>query len=304
MVWRTALLLVALLFLTNVSKSWASAAQDCQRAHNLISDGRFAEAVRLLNRTIQSNQTYADAYTIRAEAYANLNDFAVARSDCFRALKIDPKAAQAHYWLSVIDWNIEKWEDSLDHINKFIDLRPRDARGYFRRGEVYVQLKQNDKAIADYTRSIDLDPQYYQCLVNRANLLNYKGGDLNTAIADYTQALQLKNKRKDYTRLYPLRAIAYERKGDYQKAIDDYTYVLNLNPDDEDAYAQRAQDYVQLKQYNKAIADYSRAIELVPYDAAPCYVGRAKAYRLLGRNELAQRDLDSARKLDYAGSSE
>jgi tetratricopeptide (TPR) repeat protein len=47
-----------------------------------------------------------------------------------------------------------------------------------------------DRAIADYTEALRLDPKYTFAYYNRGDAYRYNG-DLDRAIADYTEALRL-----------------------------------------------------------------------------------------------------------------
>jgi tetratricopeptide (TPR) repeat protein len=61
-------------------------------------------------------------------------------------------------------------------------------------------------------------------------------------------------------------------------------------------YASRGYQYLLLKQYTRGIDDLSRAIALRP-NYKLNYINRANAYRLSGRPELADTDLQLAKKL-------
>ena len=95
------------------------------------------------------------------------------------------------------------------------------------RARRYVRLHdRNDKAIADYTESIRLDPKNagYRTLRARAWI---EKGDYDKAIADYTEAIRL-NPR--HFLAFNARGLAWSEKGDYGKAIADYNMVIKLNP--------------------------------------------------------------------------
>jgi len=81
-----------------------------------------------------------------------------------------------------------------------------------------------------------------------------KKGELDLAIQDYTQALNLNPK---LAVAYFCRGSAYEKKGELDLAIQDYTQALNLNPKFALASNKRGDAYKQ-----KAIADYRQALEL------------------------------------------
>ena len=64
----------------------------------------------------------------------------------------------------------------------------------------------------------------------------------------------------------------------YAEAIAAFTEAIRLNPNDIEAYFERAQAYAALKKYDEANADYTAVIEKTdaqPYLQASAYVGRA-----------------------------
>jgi len=104
----------------------------------------------------------------------------------------------------------------------------------------------------------------------------------------------------DYDRLVELdpdNADAYHERGDfyydtdqYGKAIADYSRAIELEPGYTSAYFNRAYAYGEISDYDKAIADYSKAIELDPNDAQ-AYYNRALDYHNKGEVPEAQSDL-------------
>ncbi len=73
------------------------------------------------------------------------------------------------------------------------------------------------------------------------------------------------------------RGIAYQTKNEHDKAIEDFSEAIRLDPKDPDAYHRRGIAYHVRKEYSKAIKDYSEAIRLNPKDAVTCY-NRGIAY--------------------------
>jgi tetratricopeptide (TPR) repeat protein len=86
-----------------------------------------------------------------------------------------------------------------------------------------------------------------------------KNGDLQSAIENYTQAIELK---KDYAEAYSKRGSAYLRKHDCENAIKDFSQVIDLKPNDAEAYSGRGEAYRAIDGYVNAIADQTKAIEL------------------------------------------
>jgi tetratricopeptide (TPR) repeat protein len=106
-------------------------------------------------------------------------------------------------------------------------------------------------------------------------------GDYGRAIADYTDAIRIE---PNYVLAFYSRGVAYFNKGDYGRAIADYTESLRLAPRDIIALQNRGHAYQARQDYARAIADYTAAIEIEPKFAYAfndrCYA-RANAGREL-----------------------
>jgi lipoprotein NlpI len=94
-------------------------------------------------------------------------------------------------------------------------------------------------------------------LLARGNA-KYDQGDWDGAIADYTQALQLKS---DYEPAYNNRGNAERQKGDWDAAIRDYTQAIELKPDGETAFGLGGAKEKTGSQWGGTIPDFSKAAE-------------------------------------------
>ncbi|WP_239420375.1 tetratricopeptide repeat protein [Synechococcus sp. KORDI-100] len=81
-------------------------------------------------------------------------------------------------------------------------------------------------AIADYTKAIEINPQYADAYLGRG-LRRYELGDLSGAISDYTKAIKYK---PDSAHAYISRGTIKSKLKDYQGAITDYTKAIEVNP--------------------------------------------------------------------------
>jgi tetratricopeptide (TPR) repeat protein len=84
-----------------------------------------------------------------------------------------------------------------------------DAVSYNNRGVAWAGKGEFDKAIADYTEAIRLDPKYAAAFYNRGMAWDDKG-DNDKAIADYTEAIRLDPK---LAAAYNNRGMAWEGRG-------------------------------------------------------------------------------------------
>jgi tetratricopeptide (TPR) repeat protein len=100
------------------------------------------------------------------------------------------------------------------------------ASAYFNRGIAYKNKSDFDRAIADYTQAIQLNPRDAKPHVNRGNAYSDKG-DFDRAIADYNEAIQLDPK---FAFAYLNRGLANLFNGALPKALADLNQASELDP--------------------------------------------------------------------------
>jgi tetratricopeptide (TPR) repeat protein len=160
-----------------------------------------------------------------------------------------------------------------------------------------------DEAIRLYTKAIKsgelAGEQLKRVYKGRGYGWDYKG-DYDKAIADFSKAIEIDP--KDATTYYS-RGCVWGQKGDYDKAIADYTKAIEIDPKVTGAYVNRGNAWSYKGNYDKAIADYSKAIEIDP-KVAQAYYGRGRAWGEKGDYDKSIVDLTKAieinPKLSYA----
>lgn len=149
---------------------------------------------------------------------------------------------------------------------------------YYNRGNAWSNKGKYNRAIADYTKAIEIDPEYADAYHKRA-LAWKKKGNYKKAVADYKKAAN--EYRKDsiatITRVieidpknaeaYFYRGNVWYDKGDYNNAIADYTQAIEIDPQYAKAYNKRGLAWENKGDYNSAIADYTKTIEIDPKEA-------------------------------------
>ena len=85
----------------------------------------------------------------------------------------------------------------------------------------------------------------------------------------------------------------FYNSGEYQKAIDNYTEAIRLDPKHVKAYNMRGVSYNVLGQHERAIQDYTEAIRFDPQYATP-YYNRGLSYEELGQQDKADADFKRA----------
>jgi tetratricopeptide (TPR) repeat protein len=84
-------------------------------------------------------------------------------------------------------------------------------------------------------------------------------GDLDRAIADYDRAIELD---PDYAHTYFDRGFTYRRKGDQDRAIADYDRAIELDPDFALAFMNRGLAYLDQEDLDRASADFRDVLRI------------------------------------------
>ena len=172
------------------------------------------------------------------------------------------------------------------------------AIAYYMRGRAHFVIQRDprsqgelDRAIADFSSAIELEPNYVEAYTRRGRAYASMKQH-NRAIADYSKVIKLKPRS---SRTYNRRGNVYADKGELERAIADYDKAIKLNPNDSAYYVNRGDAYEAKGQPRRAIADFSRAIEL-----RTAYYIRMNRYGKRGGLDAIISDPDKPIKSDTA----
>jgi len=150
----------------------------------------------------------------------------------------------------------------IEYFTKALELNPRLALAYEKRGLFYYFQEKYDKVIEDYTRYIRLVP--------------------------------------DKADAYRILGMAYLKTGNHDKAIVNFDSAINMAPEMSAAFSYRAEALRLSYQLEGALQDATKAIALngAPRAIADAYKTRGKVYLELGEENLADADFKKSIDLD------
>ena len=187
-------------------------------------------------------------------------------------LEADPLWFPAYYNRAISYANSGRNKEALRDLNYVLANYPDNADAYFNRGIVYENLGSFPNAIKDYTETLQLRPDFILAYHYRG-IARFRMLDLDGALEDYNQALELgKNvlmdaaTAKEYglnsSALYFNRGAVLQKKGNLQRAIQDYTQAINIDPASAQSYFNRAIARLSLSGLEEAKADLEIASRL------------------------------------------
>jgi tetratricopeptide (TPR) repeat protein len=203
------------------------------------------------------------------------------------------------------------WRDGFALWSATAENSPDLAFAYNNRGALYVQKKQPEKAMADFTHAIELASKQRvvkdgKTLLPRKAAVQYASahdhmGKLFAANKDYETALKHFNlaiyydlEKADY---FNNRAATLVKLGKMEEALSDYNSALSLDEKSYEATVNRGMFYYKRGDKKKALEDFETAIALKP--ALPeGYIQAGRIYFEEHRLADAKKVFESALKIE------
>ncbi len=164
-----------------------------------------------------------------------------------------------------------------------------NARQYFKAGLTFSEAGNYKDAVDQFTRSLELDPEYLSSYLERARAceamnelqkaaddlqralsfeqkkeaLYYEAARLNYLLSNFDNALELINRslelKSNYEPAFRMQCLVLLATGDYSGALISINKALALK-DSPENYFYRGQVSEKMKNYDQAESDYSKAI--------------------------------------------
>lgn len=177
------------------------------------------------------------------------------------------------------------YNKSIFYLTKAIEEDPENTFAYYGRGNAYKSINRADKAITDFTKSIDLIGDKYFWL--EGSVYSARGDaylsnkEYEKAIQDYEKAREIGLSIFDSIRLTINLAKAYIESGYDENAMRVYDDSIAFHSEDfvgiAYIYVERGKLFWEREQREKAFEDFSKAIKIAPEDIQ-LYLNRGEFY--------------------------
>lgn len=263
-----------------------------QRALLLISMKRFDEAHRDMQKAVTIDSTKASYFLTLSDIYFAGNRIMYARNALMKASELEPQNLKARSKLAEIYFLLKKYNESLEQTAEMQKISPGNALAYFIRGMCYKETGDTNRALSNFQTAIENDRDYYNAYMQAGVLFQLKNNPV--CIEYFNNALRIKPESEEA--LYG-RALFLQENGDYDRAIQDYTQILKINPRNKNAHYNLGYlHYTYLKVYNQAIKHYDDAIAADP-NYAEAYYSRGLCYEAVGNIGAAKQDYEKSLQL-------
>lgn len=209
-----------------------------------------------------------------------------------KCLTLQPDHKEANMKLAELYFFVKEYGKSVYYLNEVLKKEITNPKAYFMKGMNYKEMGDTAKAISGFQTATEQNPEYYDAFMQLGILTEKQGNAL--AAGYYSTAIKLNPSSEEA--LYG-RGLYYQNHNEVDKAINDYTSILQLNP--QNSLAHYNIGYINMVMLNKpgeAAEHFTHAIES---DSAyvNAWYNRGIAYEMLGRKTDAILDFRRAMEL-------
>lgn len=253
----------------------------------------YDRAIADFSRQLRENPTHIESIQRRAEASRLLGRYEAALADYNHYIALRPNDDRALLSRSLLLSYAGRYREAIVDFTTSIEKSPREASVYLARGQAYSRLAEYPNAVADFGKSIELRPGHADTFLERGSTILLADGDLNSAVADFSRAVQL----NPYLGVaLTRRAETYIKLGKPDLAAADLTEAIRLDPMSPQLLSLRGEAFEKSGALSAALADYTAASNLDPANTK-LLLCQARIQRATNRPDDAEMTLTKAIRL-------
>ncbi len=138
----------------------------------LLEQFRFADALPAFRRALEADPTLTAAQVNLAIAHFYVPDVPAAKQAAQKALEATPAAPHPNYLLALVARSEGQAEQALPHLQQVLAVDPTDLGANVTLGQVYLQLRRFEDAIAAFRVALAAEPYNVSAAYNLAVALN------------------------------------------------------------------------------------------------------------------------------------
>jgi len=244
------------------------------------------EAVRLMPDN-------AAVVRARGLALADMDKPEEALADLTRAAQLEPDSGPTQEARAIVLARLKRFDEALAALDKARELNPNSLAPLMQRAKVHSEQKKFDEALNDVNTALEMDPGNVVLLLFRAGVHQEKG-DKQKALADAEEAVRLK---PDVPLVLRTRALLLAENDRLDEALTELEKLAKLDPKDPLTLLQLGMLQSATKKSARAIETYTALLALAPEEWR-AWRGRADAYLNVGRQQEALADYEKALALE------
>jgi len=189
----------------------------------------FAKSGELFEKIIASGIKYDFVYRLAISSYAQIKDYEKAVSINKRFEKKHKKKFTSNDFSAsgLIKSYVENYTEGIADYTKSLQIEPENIYSLNNRGYTYNLISEYEKAIVDFNKAIELEENFAYALNNRG-FAKVKLGKHQEGLKDIEQSMLLDDKN---SYCYMNLGIYYFDNEEYQKALENFNLAFKLDKD-------------------------------------------------------------------------
>lgn len=207
------------------------------RALMYLKSKDYPSAISDADEILKQDDHYFDAYRIKALANCSAGHMKECIDDATSYLRYTEGDKNADRGRSEIFatrgfalLKVKKYDQAVSDYNNAIELTSKSAKLYSSRAVAFSKLKEWDHALEDAETAIKLDPSNAG-LYKLRGLCYEQAGEAAKAASDMDTAAKM----KPSLNAFRLRGLTRLAAKDYEGALEDFEYLLSVDPNDKEA---------------------------------------------------------------------
>jgi tetratricopeptide (TPR) repeat protein len=240
----------------------------------LATQGRIDEAISLYRKAIERKMPYSSQLHVGLGTYLlQQGKIEEAIYEFELAIKLKPDATTFNN-LGVALGLKGRTDEAMENYKKAIRLDPKNAEAHYNLGNIFLSQNKFKQAIGEYEKAVSINPKYTKANINLSVALERESRfDEAIEYADKTVKTEPNNVDAHYNL-----AIALAQQGRLDEAIDHFGKTIEIDPNNVDAHFGLAQALVYKNRLQEAADEYRQVLRLQPQDAdTRCLLGNVLA---------------------------
>ena len=185
-----------------------------------------------------------------------------------------------------------KMQDAIDNYTKSLDIDPNYVNSYIARAEAYVKMSNVSEALTDYERAGTLEP--------KEEIYHLRAAELSLELKEYKRAIKNSElaiaQDKKNLGSYHVKIMSLHYLGLDKEALENAVIAMDIKKNYE-TYYDRAEMLFAVKEYNEAEQYYEKAIDK-DENIVKGHIGKANAYYYQNKYDEALTSANSALRYD------
>lgn len=269
--------------------------------------GGTAPLCQFVEKSLPENPENVDLMLLYATLLGEMEKTEEAASFLEKKIRDIPDERTLHAHFAALMDTTSQPERAVKLFEEIVERTRESWAVYVLIGQLCETMKEFKKAAASYQKALELNPQ-------EGSLASALSRTQTAAVIseieellsqeEYERALTLVDADVDpfeITIFYYYKGVVLSRMGNSREALTFMTDYLDVFPEDEEGWFEKAGMYLDLGQVMRAAQCFRRWSKLNPYDVTPL-VWEALCYKRLGRTRSYKRCINQAKRIDPEGT--